>query len=113
MVPKGCGALVAAKDVRKQIQGMIYGGGQENNMRSGTLNVPGIVGFGRACEIAADEGLKDFPRQQKLRDYFETKMIEKIPNITVNGEGASRLPNTSSIQITGALADAVIVHAKG
>ena len=110
--PKGCGALVAAKDVRKQIQGMIYGGGQENNMRSGTLNVPGIVGFGRACEIAADEGLKDFPRQQKLRDYFETKMIEKIPNITVNGEGASRLPNTSSIQITGALADAVIVHAK-
>ena len=110
--PKGCGALVANRYARKQIQSMIFGGGQENNMRSGTLNVPGIVGFGLACEIAADKGSKDYSRQETLRDYFETKMMEKIPNITINGKDAARLPNTSSIQIAGALADAVIVHAK-
>ncbi len=109
--PKGCGALVAARDARKRLQGILYGGGQENNMRSGTLNVPGIVGFGKACEIASHRQETDYSSQQSLRDEFEAKITKSVPDITVNGKNAERLPNTSNIRIHGALADAIIVNA--
>ena len=108
--PKGCGAIVATRDARRQLMPMIRGGGQENGMRSGTLNVPGIVGFGRACDIAASEGLKDAPRQRALRDDLEAQMASTVEGVTVNGGGAERLPNTSNMRIEGALADAVIVN---
>ncbi len=108
--PKGCGAIVATKDARRQLMPMIRGGGQENGMRSGTLNVPGIVGFGRACDIAVSEGLKDAPRQRALRDDLEAQMASTVEGVTVNGGGAERLPNTSNMRIEGALADAVIVN---
>ena len=108
--PKGCGALIANRDVRKQIQGIIYGGGQENNLRSGTLNVPGITGFGKACEILQDQILPN-PTIKKLRDNFETAITKKIQNVTINGAAAHRLPNTSNIRIKDALADAVIINA--
>lgn len=110
--PKGCGALVASRDARKQIQGIMYGGGQENNFRSGTLNVPAIVGFGKACEIVMSKEIPD-PSIQNLRDYFEQNMKKEIPDIKINGDNANRLPNTSNIQIKGALADAIIVNAPG
>ncbi len=109
--PKGCGALVATRHARKQMQGILYGGGQEKNMRSGTLNVPGIVGFGKACEIASVKGLGDSPRQKQLRDNFEKKITDSISDVSINGKNADRIPNTSSIRINGALADAVIVNA--
>lgn len=108
--PKGCGAIVATRDARRQLMPMIRGGGQENGMRSGTLNVPGIVGFGRACDIAVSEGLKDAPRQRALRDDLEAQMASTVEGVTVNGGGAERLPNTSNMRIEGALADAVIVN---
>ena len=111
--PKGNGALVATRYARKQMRALLHGGGQENNMRSGTLNVPGIVGFGKACEIMINEGLTDMGRQEKLRDYFETKITQLIPDVVINGKDANRLPNTSNMRIKGALADAIIVNAKG
>ena len=110
--PKGCGALVAGRDTRRMIKTVMHGGGQERGLRSGTLNVPGIVGFGRACELAADEGLADAPQQRSIRDEFEEK-IAAVGDVTVNGKAARRLPNTSNIRIAGALADAVIVNARG
>lgn len=109
--PKGCGALVVTNKARKKLTSMIHGGGQENNMRSGTLNVPGIVGLGKACEIAACEGLEDATRQKSLRDRFEKNIMSSIEDITVNGGNADRLPNTSNIRAAGAIADAVLVNA--
>lgn len=110
--PKGCGALVASKNARKKLQGMLYGGGQEDDLRSGTLNVPGIVGFGKACEIAWDEGSAESFRQAKLRDSFEEQIMRSISGVTINGKDAQRLPNTSNIRIAGVMAYAVIVNAK-
>ena len=66
--PKGCGALVATREARRRIAAILHGGGQEREMRSGTLNVPAIAGFGEACRIAVTDGLVDAPRQRRLRD---------------------------------------------
>ena len=108
--PKGCGALVATKEARKRLAAVMHGGGQERDLRSGTLNVPAIAGFGEACRIALDEGLADSSRQRSLRDRFEGRLMEMIPDVSVNGAGAERLPNTSNVRIRGALADAVITR---
>ena len=106
--PKGCGALVATRDARKHLTPIIHGGGQERDLRSGTQNVPAIAGFGEACMVAVSDGLSDAPRQRSLRDAFEKKIAETIPDISINGIGAKRLPNTSNIRLRGALADAVM-----
>ena len=108
--PKGAGALVATREARKRLAAVMHGGGQERNLRSGTLNVPAIAGFGEACKIALDEGLADSPRQRFLRNRFERHLMEMIPDVSVNGAGAERLPNTSNVRIRGALADAVITR---
>ncbi len=109
--PKGIGAMVATADVRRRLRPLIHGGGQENGMRSGTMNVPGIVGFGKACEIATDFGLADASRQTSLRDHFEKEVLSLVDDVTVNGGEVRRLPNTSNLRIAGAFADAVIVNA--
>ncbi len=111
--PKGCGALVATREARRLLRPVLHGGGQENGMRGGTLNVPGIVGFGVACEISLDEGLRGAPHQAALRDRFEDDLLEAVPRVTVNGKGAERLPNTSNVRIDGVFADAVLANAKG
>ena len=90
---------------------IIHGGGQEKDMRSGTQNVPAIVGFGEACRIAVSDGVQDASRQRSLRDAFEKKMSNTVPNISINGIDAKRLPNTSNIRLHGALADAVMNRA--
>ena len=110
--PKGCGAIIAMREVRRDLRPLIYGGGQENDMRSGTLNVPAIVGFGLACHMAATSWIRDAPRQRELRNYFEKEMTGKIDDVTINGINVERLPNTSNIRITGALADAVMTNAR-
>lgn len=110
--PKGCGALVASRDIRKKIIPLIHGGGQEKNLRSGTQNVPGIVGFGMACRIAHNEMNEESVKIAMLRDSLEAKIKSAIPNVVINGNDAERLPNTLNIRISGALADAVIVNVK-
>ncbi len=111
--PKGCGAVVATREGRRMIGAVVHGGGQENGMRSGTPNVPGIVGFGEACRIISEEGLAESRRQESLRDGLERRIVSEIPDVSINGAGAPRLPNTSNMRIAGALADAVIVNARG
>ncbi len=111
--PKGCGAVVATREGRRMIGAVVHGGGQENGMRSGTPNVPGIVGFGEACRIISEEGLAESRRQESLRDDLERRIVSEIPGVSINGAGAPRLPNTSNMRIAGALADAVIVNARG
>jgi len=94
--PKGIGALFISKNLKQKISAQIHGGGQQRNLRSGTLNVPGIIGLGKACEIAKLEMQEDEKRIRQLRDHLETELL-KIENSFVNGSTTSRIYNTSNI----------------
>lgn len=110
--PKGIGALIASRNIRKRINPIIRGGGQENNLRSGTENVPGIVGFAKACDIAQNEGLDDMSRQMQLRNYLEEQLESLLSGTSINAKKSDRVANTTNIRIRGALADAVVVNLK-
>jgi len=110
--PKGVGALyVRGGSNSIPMKPIWYGGGQENGLRSGTTNVPGIVGFGEACSLAKLELKDDFARIQEMRDQIETQLASQIPSMLINGKGAERLPNTSSLTFPGVDADALILNA--
>jgi cysteine desulfurase len=95
--PKGVGALyVSRKNPRVKVTAQIDGGGHERGMRSGTLNVPGIVGFGKAAEIAMAEMNKDAARLSKLRDRLESELT-KLEETKVNGNVEHRLPHVANI----------------
>ncbi|MBM3412633.1 MAG: IscS subfamily cysteine desulfurase [Bacteroidetes bacterium] len=95
--PKGVGALyVRRKNPRVKVTAQIDGGGHERGMRSGTLNVPGIVGFGKACEICMQEMEADAKRIGLLRDKLENALL-KIEESYLNGDKESRLPHVSNI----------------
>ncbi|HEY5463380.1 MAG TPA: IscS subfamily cysteine desulfurase [Hanamia sp.] len=95
--PKGVGALyVRRKNPRVRITAQIDGGGHERGMRSGTLNVPGIVGFGKACELCRIEMQKDGERLIHLRDKLERELL-KIKDVFINGNTKQRLPNVSNM----------------
>jgi cysteine desulfurase len=95
--PKGVGALyVRRKNPRVKVTAQLDGGGHERGMRSGTLNVPGIVGFGKACELARLEMASDTARISKLRDKLENA-LKVIDESYVNGNPAHRLPHVSNI----------------
>jgi len=107
--PKGVGALYV-RHRRKRIQTgvLLHGGGQENKLRAGTLNVPGIVGFGKAAALAGKEVGSDSLRLEKLRDELERGLIA-LPATFVNGLGTARLPNVSNIAFRHLKADQLMV----
>ena len=95
--PKGVGALyVRRKNPRVKLTAQIDGGGHERGLRSGTLNVPGIVGFGKACELARLEMEKDAAHMSRLRDKLETSLMQ-LEETYINGDPAYRLPHVSNI----------------
>ncbi len=95
--PKGVGALyVRRKKPRVKVTAQIDGGGHERGMRSGTLNVPGIVGFGKACEICLQEMESDAKRISQLRDKLENALL-KVEESYLNGDKESRLPHVTNI----------------
>ncbi len=95
--PKGVGALyVRRKNPRVKVTAQMDGGGHERGMRSGTLNVPGIVGFGKACELARLEMADDAVRLSKLRDKLENALMQ-LEEAYVNGSREHRLPHVSNI----------------
>ena len=95
--PKGIGALyVRRKNPRVKVTAQIDGGGHERGMRSGTLNVPGIVGFGKACELSMNEMEADTKRLSGLRDKLETALL-KLEEAYLNGDKEHRLPHVSNI----------------
>jgi cysteine desulfurase len=109
--PKGVGALYIRGGARNiPIEPLILGGGQENGLRSGTTNVPAIVGFGVACQFAQKMLEEDFYRISGLRDQLEQPLAKKIPNMWINGKNATRLPNTSSLTFPGIDADALLLN---
>jgi cysteine desulfurase len=92
--PKGVGALyVRRRNPRVQISAIIDGGGHERGMRSGTLNVPGIVGLGAACEIAQKEMAEESARLRQLRDRLRAGLEAKLDEVFINGSMEHRLPN--------------------
>ncbi|MDR3271490.1 MAG: cysteine desulfurase NifS [Peptococcaceae bacterium] len=96
--PKGIGALYARKGVR--LDARAFGGGQEKKRRSGTENLPGIVGFGKACELAGAHLAAEAQRLQKLRDQLLQGIIDRIPYVKINGPvGDQRLPNNVNVSI--------------
>lgn len=98
--PKGIGSLYISSSLKNKMQSQIQGGGQQNNLRSGTLNVPGIVGMGKAAQIALKEMEKDAQKIKQLRDYLEHKLLE-ISETFINGNHANRIFNTTSICFEG------------
>lgn len=95
--PKGIGALyVRRKNPRVKVTAQMDGGGHERGMRSGTLNVPGIVGFGKACELCMQEMEKDAKHTSVLRDKLENALLQ-IEEAYVNGNREHRLPHVSNI----------------
>lgn len=96
--PKGVGALfVNRKKPRVKVTAQMDGGGHERGMRSGTLNVPGIVGFGKAAEIAKKEMQTDAERLGKLRDKLETTLMNKLEEVYINGSKKSRMPHVTNL----------------
>ena len=95
--PKGVGALyVRRKNPRVKVTAQMDGGGHERGMRSGTLNVPGIVGFGKACEIAMQDMEKDTIRLSAMRDRLEKSLVE-LEESYINGNTNHRLPHVTNI----------------
>ncbi len=96
--PKGVGALyVRRKNPRVKVTSQMDGGGHERGMRSGTLNVPGIVGFGKACELCMNEMESEATRLSKMRDRLETATLLELEEAYVNGNREHRLPHTANI----------------
>jgi cysteine desulfurase len=102
--PKGCGALYVRHCVDVRLAPMIDGGGHESGLRSGTLNVPGIVGFGKACEIAQQDMAEESCRVAGLRNRLHDRLQAKLDELVINGSMEHRLPgnlNMSFLQVDG------------
>ena len=111
--PKGVGALYIKKGVR--ITPLIHGGGQERGIRSGTENVPGIVGFGKACEIASNDLEENYQRLIKTRDEIIDKVLDAVPESYLNGDRNERLPNVINFRFSAIEGESLILllDAKG
>jgi cysteine desulfurase len=111
--PKGCGALyVRTSKPRVRLVAQVDGGGHERARRSGTLNVPGIVGFAKACEILQAEGEEENQRLRLLRDELERRIVDDLDGVIVNGHREQRLPGSLNVSFEGIAADALMMALK-
>jgi cysteine desulfurase len=100
--PKGCGCLyVRNKPQKIELMPVLHGGGHEHGYRSGTLNVPGIVGVGAACEIATGEMIRETPRLRALRNRLQHGITQSVDGVLVNGDETSRLPHMTNLAFDG------------
>jgi cysteine desulfurase len=104
--PKGAGALYVRRGVNLTIQ--MDGGGHERGMRSGTLNVPGIVGLGVACAVAREEMPAEAPRLKQLRDRLENGIRSQLDGVTINGSTEQRLPHCTNLSFAGINGEALL-----
>jgi cysteine desulfurase len=107
--PKGVGCMYVSRNV--ELNPLMHGGGHERGMRSGTTNVPGVVGFGLAAELISGHGEQEASALGTLRDALTERLQNRIENVQVAGEHRNRLPNTLCIRFTGADAEAVMANA--
>ncbi len=106
--PKGIGGLYIRKGVK--IKPLIFGGGQQNNMRSGTENVPSIVGFAEALALAEKNKNKECARVGKLRNELEKGIFKFIPKVVLNGHPQKRLPNFLNISVLDIEGEAALLY---
>lgn len=107
--PSGVGALIRAREALHLAQPMIKGGGQEKGTRAGTVNVPGIAGFGAAALAAVADIEDEAARLASFCDRIESGLADIAPDFTVFGEGAPRLPNTVSFAIPGITSETALM----
>ena len=108
--PTGVGALVGTRHSLRRLEPIIHGGGHERGLRSGSLNVAGISGFGVAARIAAEEREPESARVAELRDRLTAVLKSKLPGVSDIGDVTRRLPNTANIHFRGADAEAVVIN---
>ena len=109
--PKGVGALYIRGGPRGlPIKPLWLGGGQEAGIRSGTVNVPGVVGLGKACELCESFLPQEQVRVAALRDSFEQQIVAAVQRVRFNGDLENRLPNNSSFTFPGVDAEALILN---
>ena len=106
--PKGIGAIYIRKDL--VLEPLIHGGHQEQGARAGTENVPYIVGFGKACELAMNYMDEENTRVRQLRDKLENALMQSCTGAKLNGRKESRLPNTTNISFEFIEGEAVLLH---
>jgi cysteine desulfurase len=105
--PKGVGVLYVRKGTKFSL--FLIGGHQERGRRGGTENTAGIIGLGRACEMAAQRMGEENTRVRKLRDRLEKGLLDSVPNSRVNGGGSERLPNTTNISFEFVEGEAILL----
>jgi len=106
--PKGIGALIVRD--RHAVEAIIHGGGQQFGIRPGTENVPGIIALGKAVELAVRERAELARRLCALRDEFERRLLEIVPDAVINGWQAERAPHVSNVSIPGTDSEALLMH---
>ncbi|MDG1048954.1 MAG: IscS subfamily cysteine desulfurase [Planctomycetota bacterium] len=111
--PKGVGALyVRRRKPRVRLVAQMDGGGHERGMRSGTLNVPGIVGIGAACAVAEQDLEKDMAHSIAMRERFEEKIFSALDHVAINGDEHSRLPGCSNLSFAYVEGESLIMGFK-
>jgi len=105
--PKGIGALYIKKGTR--IEPILFGGGQEHDLRPGTENIPGIIGFGKACEIANRELENSIPYLTNLRDKLIDSVLNNIEKSYLNGDKKKRLPGNVNFRFTGIEGESIVL----
>ncbi len=105
--PKGIGVLYVRKGTR--LSPYMVGGHQEGGKRAGTENVPGIIGLGKACELAAENIEAENNKVRKLRDKLENAILQRCPDSMLNGDKENRLPNTSNISFEYVEGEAILL----
>ena len=108
--PGGVGALVGTRHSLRRLRPIIHGGGHERGLRSGSLNVAGIVGFGAAARIAIEERTSESARVAVVRDRLTTALKSRLSGVHEIGDVAQRLPNTANVRFEGADAEAVVTN---
>jgi cysteine desulfurase len=112
--PKGMGALyVRSKGPRVRLTPMVYGGGHERGMRSGTLNVPGIVGFGKACELSQEGMADEAQRTLALRERMRERLFEQLDEVYLNGHPVHRLPGNLNISFAFVEGESLLMGLNG
>ncbi len=108
--PKGIGAIYMRQtQPRVRVSPYIFGGGQERGLRSGTQNVPGIVGLGEACEMSMKDLATENPRQRNLRDHMMTRISKEIEGAIFNGHPTERVCNNVSLSLESVLPDQMLM----
>lgn len=106
--PKGIGALYVRRELRDRLSAQMHGGGQERGLRSGTSNVPAIVGFGKASELAVAAQASDAEHASRLRDRLLGRLASGIDDMAVNGALEHRLPGNLNVRVPGVDSEALI-----